>query len=332
MRSKASLGERLGHYFSRGSQPAPSVQVAAEADAAAAEAAEKGSADAASPSGARFLLFDPSFAPLLQRVDASILQTPPERVPNLLAQLPLDLFALAAAYRPSEYPNLSAWLPEMPSEEVQVEFTGAAGEQVMLEAAAFVGTLAAFAASQGLDLSRARLLDYGLGWGRVSRLLYRFTPAPSVHGVDAWPGSLETAQALGLRGPLALIAEQPQRLPFDGLFDVVCAFSIFTHLSEHAMQAALGAIRGGMREGGLLAVTIRPADIWRLLGGEHEARLEEHGARGFTFRSPGGESASYGDASMTLDYIRKTWRGFEIARVQLNGLDPYQVMVILEAV
>lgn len=291
---------------------------------------------AGAPRDAGFLLFDPSVAPLLDAAEAGFPHTSPEDLPALLASVPLDVFALLATYRPARWPRLAAWLPDMPEDDVQLGMTGAVGEAVMLKAAGFVRRLLpACAAYMGRPLNEARVLDYGIGWARVARLFYKFTPTDRLHGVDAWPASLGMAELAGFRGPLALIDPVPDALPFQERFDLVYAFSVFTHLSERTARAAVRAIRAGMADDGLFALTVRPGDFWRESERpEADARLAEHAARGFAFQPADvpptrDGDVPYGDSSTTLDYIRGEWPEFEIAAVEINGADPYQMIVLL---
>lgn len=285
------------------------------------------------PDVAGVLLFDPSIAPLLDEVEARVDHVEPEAVPELLAPIPLDLFTLLATHRPARWTRLSEWLPVMPEPGVQLGMTGATGEQVMLEAAGFVHRLLpTWRAQFGRPLSQARVLDYGIGWARVARLFYKFTPTTQLYGVDAWPPSLALAEASGFRGRLGLIPAAPERLPFETAFELVYAFSVFTHLSEDTARAAVRAIRASLAHDGLLAITIRPEDFWRRHAGDDTPqRLQEHASHGFAFR-PGGlpdAGATYGDASITLDYIRREWPEFRIAAVEVNGADPHQLLVLL---
>jgi SAM-dependent methyltransferase len=63
----------------------------------------------------------------------------------------------------------------------------------------------------------------------------------------------------GLRVPavLARCDFVPLRLPFAERYDLVFAFSVFTHISEAAHEASLRAIHTSLDPGGILIVTIR---------------------------------------------------------------------------
>ncbi len=283
---------------------------------------------------AAFLLDDPWFRSLLASADARLAWTPSEMRPALFAGIPLDVFALLALHRPAAYPALAAWLPAMPPREQQIGMTGAEGQQSMLEAAAFVR--AAVAAVGGPQaLLSGRVLDYGIGWGRIARLFYRYVQVERIFGVDAWPDSVALTHATGFAGPLATVESIPESLPFAGPFDLVTAFSVFTHLREDAALAAAAAIRASLRPGGVFAVTIRPSGYTAMLGERAPAHAEALERTGFAFTPDAfaveiGEP--YGNASMTVQHLLGAWRGFELVGVEASGFDPYQLYVLLRAV
>ena len=130
----------------------------------------------------------------------------------------------------------------------------------------------------------------------------------------------------------------PQRLPFERQqFDLVLAFSVFTHLSERAAATALKVLGGALSERGLLAITIRPVEYWRIhkgLSGRIAPALEaEHAARGFAYRphnrTPIDGDITYGDTSMTLDYFEKQFPWLSVRNVERPAEDPFQTVVFL---
>jgi SAM-dependent methyltransferase len=55
----------------------------------------------------------------------------------------------------------------------------------------------------------------------------------------------------------------PKDAPFPGVkFDLIYAFSVFTHLAEKTSKVVLSACRRSLKDDGLLALTIRPAAYW----------------------------------------------------------------------
>lgn len=238
------------------------------------------------------------------------------------------------------YPYLNAILPSMPAEETQVAWTGTSGRALLDQSLSFVRELARFYEQQtGKSLQQSTILDYGCGWGRLIRLLYKFTPPKNIYGCDAWEHSLQLCLDARVRANLKLCAEVPTSLPFEGVqFDLIYAFSVFTHLSEKTSQAVMRALRQHIAPQGLLAITIRPIEYWRAHDQKQNLvdveRMEnEHRSRGFAFtphcRPPIDGDVTYGDTSISCEYIAKNWGGWELVGDSLYPADPNQRIVFL---
>ncbi len=232
-----------------------------------------------------------------------------------LRAIPLDSFAELVMRMPdSRWPGLSSRLPSMAAEEVQQSWTGATGATLTRQSVGFVRMLSCSAFRlTGRGLAAGNMLDFGCGWGRLLRLLPWFAPAEAIHGCDPWDASIELCRRHGIWGRLALSDYLPESLPFgDTRFDVIFAFSVFTHTSARALKTALAALRRRISPAGLLVVTIRPLEYWRMAAGldagiDPAAMEEAHRRDGFAFtphhRPPIDGDITYGDASMTLAYL-----------------------------
>ena len=257
-----------------------------------------------------------------------------------LRRLSLEQLAELLVDVPRRFTALKTVLPEMPSEDVQRSWTGNTGRVVLAQAAAFVRSVEkAFVLHSGRRLGGATILDYGCGWGRIVRFMYRFSPPSRIYGVDAWPEALEICRATRVLGNLALCDEVPSELPFPGVvFDLACAFSVFTHISEKTATAVMRALRPRIREGGLLALTVRPPTYWDVHaafppGSTAASMRERHATHGFAFlphhRRPVDGDVTYGDTSIALDYIRNRWPEWDLLGHEPTPADPNQLAVFL---
>lgn len=273
------------------------------------------------------ILEDPVFAKELDAAEARIEETAQQDIPDLFRGIPLDVFAILCLERPARWPRLRTWLPGLPAKEVQVAYVGTHGIEAMLRASDFVkDTVANFSDITGKDIRSARVMDYGVGWGRMLRLFYKFVPTEQTYGVDAVPASLALAKEAGLRSHLVLSMQTPRPEPVvDEPIDLIWAFSVFTHLSETAADAILAAIWSTLGPAGVAVITVRP----RQTCVRHFPKLlEDFDQTGFAF-SPAANQSHYGDAAMSVDFFRHRWPHWRIDRIAWDHSSHLQIKLFL---
>lgn len=145
-----------------------------------------------------------------------------------------------------------AGVPSGPTPDVQALYVGHSGAAAMHECFPFYRlTKARF----GAGLERARILDFGVGWGRLIRLFAHDVPEPQLFGVDVDPDILQLCVDTGVPGTF-LEVEPRGPLPFDdGAVDLAYAYSVFSHLAEDAAVSALAELARVVRPGGQLTLT-----------------------------------------------------------------------------
>lgn len=259
-----------------------------------------------------------------------------------LRSLPLDVVGDVMLHIPEEYHELRQALPSMASEEDQLNWTGSSGYTLLFQSSAFVRALASnFTELTGKKLNNSNILDFGCGWGRLIRLMYKYTPPENLYGCDPWNKSIEKCQENRVAAHLAVSAYLPDTLPFDGVkFDLIYSFSVYTHLSEHAIEKTLAACRKSISDQGLMAITIRPKAYWdyhvdtkdKVNRNAMKAAHDEIGFAhtGHVHRARADGSILYGDTSMTIDYIRQTWSEWSVVGYDVFLQDPFQTLVFLK--
>lgn len=254
--------------------------------------------------------------------------------------LPLDDFGHFLLGVPESLPAMRALLPRMADPQVQTNWTGSSGETLLQQSIAFVRTIvAAYAENGATPMSASRVLDFGCGWGRLMRLMLKYCAPERLFGVDPWDESIAICRNDGVLGQLAQSDYVPHRLPFDGVtFDFIYAFSVFTHLSEKTAERCLRTLRERISPRGLLIVTIRPLEWWHVHTGwdkQYSASqlIDAHNRHGFAFfphnRAPIDGDVTYGDTSISLDYIKARWTDWEVVGIDHNRGDYYQMLVLL---
>lgn len=257
-----------------------------------------------------------------------------------------DLWALLLSRSYSSYPNILALLPDVPEPALQLSWNGAHGLELLSQSKAFYRHARASWAEHGTGpLDRARVLDFGCGWGRLTRFFARDLPPGSLHGCDPVEEILDVCRRSRVPAELHKSEFVPERLPVDGL-DLVFSFSVFTHISEESAMQCLRAIHAALNPGGIAILTIRPPAYLDLdpkmhaardaLGPDPVAALTEpryvfvpHAADPSHPQYEGGEM-TYGEAVISLPYVRERWSElFELVDAEVVTEDIYQVPITL---
>ena len=149
--------------------------------------------------------------------------------------------------------SLSGYLPAMPPKEIQVRFTGAHGELTLREAFSFYRLVA-----QASSSTRPKVaMDFGCGWGRITRFFVKDFSRDKLFGVDPLSEVIETAQATN---PWATFEKIDLYPPIDlpsSSVDLIFAFSVFSHLTEDVHLQWIKELARLLRSGGTLVVTTR---------------------------------------------------------------------------
>jgi SAM-dependent methyltransferase len=257
-----------------------------------------------------------------------------------LRKLGLDDFASLLLYMPNNnFANLSGFLPAMAAKDVQLSWTGSSGMHLLKQTLDFVRSMVFnYVSLSGRALSEAKVLDFGCGYGRIARLMYYFVDEANFYGVDPWQKSIDLCNQAGLNVNFLLSDYLPTSLPVgETRFDLMYAFSVFTHLSERATLAALKTLRKYVTDSGLLVITIRPVEYWRgdpAVAPAEKTELEQrHRDAGFAFRPHPREAVdgdvTYGDTSMTFDWLSSHAPEWSIAGIDRSLNDAVQIYVFL---
>lgn len=258
-----------------------------------------------------------------------------------------DLWTVLLTREYERYPAIRELMPLLPSPELQLRWNGASGLELLNQAKAFYRRVrSGFARHTDGQLPDATLLDFGCGWGRLTRFFTRDLAPGNLYGCDPVDSILDVCRESGLQAQLARSDPRPERLPFETSFDVAIAFSVFTHLSEPAHEACLRAIHDSLAPGGLFLATIRSPAY--LIGHELGALLLEsvdddpedifeqprylfspHPADPGHPQFQGGEM-DYGETVVSLPYVRERWSAlFDLLDVALLTEDMHQVVLTL---
>jgi SAM-dependent methyltransferase len=168
---------------------------------------------------------------------------------------------LAAADTLPDLPHvvdLAKAAPANPPEAVQTQFVGRSYEEAYDEAASFVRLADEWLEKRrgtGLD-SLARVLDFGSGWGRITRMLLAHMSPTSVYAVDVDP-QMTALVNLTLPGVNAMtVTKMPPTALADSSIDAAVAFSVFSHLAPAAHEAWATEFGRLVAPGGMVFITL----------------------------------------------------------------------------
>lgn len=149
-------------------------------------------------------------------------------------------------------------LPRFPSVEMQQNTTGLSAEAALRQAHAFYSDVDRETKALGRELGpTTRVLDFGFGWGRISRTFMEKISVRNLYGVDVDPSFVEMTRALFDSDHFDVCAPFPPTQYQDGSFDLVIAYSVFSHLSEKACADWMGEFARIVKPGGVVAWTTR---------------------------------------------------------------------------
>lgn len=197
-----------------------------------------------------------------------------------------------------------------------------------------------------------KILDFGCGCGRILQYLYRDNSSKSIqfYGCDVDANAIRWMQANYSNNNFVVnLFEQP--VPFDdSFFDLVYAYSVFTHLDESMQFEWLQDIQRMLRPGGIALLTIHGSKaVQMFIDGPHISEsMREHlikhkpiSESGFIFepyedlssdkRKYPGIGSMYGLTFHSHSYIKDHWSNvFEVRGIYSNEEDNFQEVVVLE--
>jgi hypothetical protein len=146
--------------------------------------------------------------------------------------------------------------PVNPPMSIQERFTGATGKATYREAAKFVGAARGWSERYAGAGFEQPVLDFGAGWGRITRFLLAHLPATSVYALDVDPAMTALTQVT-LPGVQSLtVPPYPPAILRDGAAGTITAFSVFSHLSAAAHEAWSAEFARLLRRDGFAFITV----------------------------------------------------------------------------
>jgi len=224
--------------------------------------------------------------------------------------------------------------PPLPPEDFQRAWVGSAGIDTFQQATAFCRLLKSTLRAAGYKLGPdSRLLDIGVGWGRVYRVLLRETP--HIVGIDVVPQCIELCRSALPQGEFEVSPLAPPYRFSDGAFDVVYLYSVFSHVNEEVFLAILREAVRAVREGGFVVfTTVAPSEDFLRLGFPKTLRADAEDGQFLYVPTGGGHesmpSSVWGWAIVSEPYLRRTILDFGLELVVYEPSRLEQAFVALK--
>jgi SAM-dependent methyltransferase len=205
------------------------------------------------------------------------------------------------------------------------------------------------------------ILDFGCGSSRILRYFLEFLPGPEYFGTEVYDENIfwgkDTFSDVTY---VKQNSQPPLNLPSES-FDLIYAYSIFSHFEEKTHLKWLSELHRLLRPGGLLIVSVHGETIlkhcesqnaWVARGQnmafpfmckvieDYEELCRQYYKYGFTFYScyeaekltkGGVDPYTFGVAYISKDYIYKNWSAlFEILEIDEAAIDNWQDYVVLK--
>lgn len=223
-------------------------------------------------------------------------------------------------------------LPGFPPESLQVRMVGSSNENALSEGFRFYAKVRELCVRHHANISgEGNLLDFGTGWGRYARIFMKDFKPENILGVDVDQGFISICKEIFPYGNFEVVPPFPPTSLPAGHFDLIIAYSVFSHLSEEAATAWIKEFSRILAPGGMIAVTTqgrsflneceRIRESGRIDHPWHEnlarsfvdkaACEKTYDEGGFLF-SPTGAGAArpstfYGEALISPGFVKKQW-------------------------
>jgi 2-polyprenyl-3-methyl-5-hydroxy-6-metoxy-1,4-benzoquinol methylase len=159
--------------------------------------------------------------------------------------------------------------PMNPPQNIQQKFVGSSYVAAYAEAERFVDR--AFDHWPKGDITTQTVLDFGSGWGRITRMLLRRLRADQV-----WSSDVDSEMTVLLNSTLPGVnsvtnAPFPPTVFRAGTFDAITAFSVFSHLSEEAHRQWAAEFARVTHEGSRVYITVLESAFLAVVAGAQAA-------------------------------------------------------------
>lgn len=149
-------------------------------------------------------------------------------------------------------------LPGFPSDTLQINTTGQSGIPTLTDAFVFYEDCVNTFEELGTSLQDSdKLLDFGVGWGRITRFFLKELPLKNIYGVDIMEEFIQICRDTFLSNNFMTCQPYPPLSFSDNELNFIVGYSVFSHLSEEACTKWMQEFHRILAPGGVVALTTR---------------------------------------------------------------------------
>jgi SAM-dependent methyltransferase len=250
--------------------------------------------------------------------------------------------------------SVAAIVPGVPDESMQANYTGGSEDTTFREGFAAYQLFKSYYEEHVGPIASCRgILDFGCGWGRITRFFLRDVPPEKITGVDHSDVVIEVCRETNKWCSFMLIDPNPPTPLQTESLDLIYLYSVFSHLPEQMHLALVSEFQRLLVPGGLLIATTRGRDFiqyceslrgtpdlkdkpeWHSLSAkaflDEAASLASYDSGAFCYGGFGieGGSSFWGEACIPRGYAERHWpAAFEILDyIDDRGACPQNVIV-----
>ncbi len=228
--------------------------------------------------------------------------------------------------------NLGFELPSLPPDHVQKAFTGISGKRNIEQGFSFY----TYILKNYVSKKQPIIMDFGSGWGRIARFFLRDTLAENIFAVDPYSVALDWMH--NTRLPCRIIKSNSLP-PIPNIeikkFDLIYAFSVFSHLSEEYFNCWMFYLISLLDEKGTMVFTtrglhfidyIKKNEIRKSFFKDYNEIKMKYDAGEFQFfghnRSDELDGNWYGEAFIPFQYLEEKYRSYKPCLIKdIHGVD-----------
>jgi 2-polyprenyl-3-methyl-5-hydroxy-6-metoxy-1,4-benzoquinol methylase len=167
-------------------------------------------------------------------------------------------------------------MPRFPTKQIQNQFVGSNSKHALFEAANFYKLAKNYALTNGQKIEPGiKAMDFGCGWGRLLRFLWKDVLETDLYGVDVDPFIINICKETQVPGKLYTIKSRGSLDNSASSINLILAYSVFTHLPEDIFIHWMSELSRVASSGCIFVFTVEPRKflefIKSLKGKNHES-------------------------------------------------------------